>query len=426
VSAAARGARAPAQALPSAAVSAVPGVAVALTLLFTLVEYMRPQDWIGPLRTLPVGTAAAIPLLGCLALWARPGRLREPELLLLGAITAFCAAWVPFAVNGFHAFETFKFLALELLAAVAIVAFLDSPARLGGLLLLLFAGFLAQGLYALASGGRGFTAHFGDENDLALGMNVALPFVVFGAFAARALWLRVSLFAASGVFVAAVVASASRGGLVTLAATSAAMFALARRRLATGLALAAGIALLAGLAPDAYWADMRTMFDRGDSTRAERIRHWEQAQVMWRDNPIFGVAPGNLPWVASRYETYDTTLTHSLAGRVAHSLYFTVLAEFGLVGVALYGGLALLLARRCLRLARAAPGDPRVQAFARAIACSLAAWLVGGLFLSVLYYPHLYFLTAIALSLSRQAAGAPAVAPEPRRPWATPLSVAPS
>jgi O-antigen ligase len=428
VSAAARGASA------TAARTAQPAsrLAFALTLLFVTVEYLRPQDWIGALARAPVAVAVAVPLLVCVAQSLRAGVLREPLVVVIGLLAAFSLAWTPFATNRFWAFETFKFLVLEGLAVVAIASFVDRPGRLRALLALLGVGFVVQALWALGHEGRGLTTHFGDENDLALGMNVALPFAVFGAFALRSRVARALLVVASGLFVAGVVTSDSRGGLVGLAATTGAVLVFARRRLAIGAALAAGVALLVALAPDSYWAEMRTMFDSNDATRTERIRHWEEAKAVWRDNALLGVGPGNVPWVIGHYENYDTKLTHSLAGRAVHSLYWTLLAEFGLAGVLLYGAFVVLLVRRCLAMARA-PDPPGVyaHAWARAIPCSLVAWLASGLFLSVLYYPHLYFLAALALAIGAlqapaAARGEPADAAgrAPGRAWATPLRVA--
>lgn len=404
-------------------------IGFALTVLFVTVEYLRPQDWIGALSQAPIAVVVALPLLLALTQALRPGLLRDPMVLLVGGLALFALLWTPFATNRRWAFETFKFLFLSGVLILAIASFVDRARRLRVLLGVLWIGFVVQALWALGHEGRGLTTHFGDENDLALGMNVALPFTVFGAFAVRSRVLRVLLLASSGLFVAGVVVSDSRGGLVALVATTGAMLVFARRRFLTAGALAVGLALLFSLAPPGYWDEMRTMFDKQDATRAERIRHWDQAEAMWRDNPLFGVGPGNVPWVMARYESFDTRVTHSLAGRAVHSLYWTLLAEFGVTGVLLYGTLLWLLVQRCLAMARA-PDPPGVYAHAwsRAIACSIVAWLAGGLFLSVLYYPHLYFLVALALAVPplQRLGTAPAASVVLRRPWAPPLRVVPS
>lgn len=400
-------------------------VAFFLTTAFVAIAYLRPQDWIGGLSRAPVAIAVALPLAVCLAIWARPAEARKLDVAALALTTLFAAIWVPFATNGFHAFESFKFLALEMLGVIAIGSFVDSAARLRTLLVVFLGSLGAQAAFALGHQGRGFTSYFGDENDLALGMNMALPFAVFGAFSARRGWVRLSLLGLSALYVAAVIVSGSRGGLVALVATSGAMLVLSRRRLLTISTLVVGVGFLAVLVPQTYWEEMKTIADGSDPTRNERLRQWSLSTDIWADNPVFGVGPGNVPWVVTQYESYDTQVTRSMAGRAVHSLYFTILAELGLCGVALYGGLITGLLTRCRTLGRVTNRlEVDSSAFGRAIACSIVAWLTGGLFLSVLYYSQFYCVVGIALAVSeihRRSAGASEAVSVAPRSWAKPL-----
>jgi probable O-glycosylation ligase (exosortase A-associated) len=402
---------------------AAPAAASALTLAFVALAYFRPQDWIGPLAKAPLATLLAAPLALVLVARAQPSRLRQPELGLLGLIAAFAMVWVPFATNRYWAFESFKFYAVEALSAAAICAFIDSGARLRTLFIVLLAAFGAQAVFAIGHGGRGFATYTADENDLALGMNMALPLAVAGAVSARRAVQRLVFLALAGLFVAAVIASESRGGFVGLAATCGAMLLLSRRRGIVLALLLVGAVVLAALAPAEYWGEMETILDPTDPTRLERIRHWNLATAAWRDNPIFGVGPGNIPWVVERYEVYDTQLTRSLAGRAVHSLFFTLLAEYGIVGIALFGSLIGLVVRRCWRLARSvASNELDTAPWARAILASIAAWLSSGVFLSVLDYPQFYCLVGVAIALSQvhaQRGAEPVLEAAPA--WAPPL-----
>ena len=56
---------------------------------------------------------------------------------------------------------------------------------------------------------------------------------------------------------------------------------------------------------------------------------------MWKANPVFGVGQGNYNWNVHFYEDLNVT-GQSSGGRAAHSLYFTLLPELGLLGVTLY------------------------------------------------------------------------------------------
>ena len=149
-----------------------------LLLAFVVVDYLRPQDSIGALVGKPVAIVAVLPVAACLLASLRRPVLRDPVSLAMAAIVAFAAAWVPFATNNFWAFQAFKFLLVAWITMLAIATFVDRPGRLHKLLALLLAVFAVQALSALRTGGHGTNGYFGDENDLALGLNAAIPFAV--------------------------------------------------------------------------------------------------------------------------------------------------------------------------------------------------------------------------------------------------------
>ena len=393
-------------------------------LAFVVVDYLRPQDWIGPLAGTPIALVAVIPVAMCLLGATQRKVILDPVSVAMASIVAFAAAWVPFATNNFFAFEAFKFLIVAWVLMLAIATFVDRPARLRALLALLLAIFSVQAISALRSGGRGSNTYFGDENDLALGLNIALPFAVLGIGGVRGLAVKAALVAASVLLVAGVVASSSRGGLVGLAAAAGALALMSRRRLAVLLGMLLAVAALASLAPAAYWDDMRTMFDPADATREERIHQWHQARTVWRDNPWLGVGPGNIPWVMSNYENYDNLTTRSMSGRAVHSMYFTVLPEYGLFGTALYVFLLGAAATHCAVVIRRGRGQSAADAdpWARAILASGVACLGGAAFISVLLYPHLYYLVGLSMAVRSIGLGAAAPRVAPRAAaWAVPL-----
>jgi hypothetical protein len=98
-----------------------------------------------------------------------------------------------------------------------------------------------------------------------------------------------------------------------------------------------------------------------------------------------------------------------LAGRAAHSLWFTLLPELGVVGTALF---LLILWEVVKRLKRSEKMLARLEAhpyeglhedlmLTFAMRASLVAYLAGGTFLSVLYHPHIPYLIGFAIALSR-------------------------
>jgi len=128
---------------------------------------------------------------------------------------------------------------------------------------------------------------------------------------------------------------------------------------------------------------------------------------MFAVSPIWGVGGGNfgvlLPDYA--YEIPPWALPNQW-GRATHSLYYQLLAEFGLLGVFLIGAVILLNVRD-LRQIRALGREGRCSGSLEQLAeCLQLSWvglLVSGAFISVLAYPHLYYLTAVTLVVHRLA-----------------------
>ena len=103
-------------------------------------------------------------------------------------------------------------------------------------------------------------------------------------------------------------------------------------------------------------------------------------------------------------------------GRAAHSLWFTLLSELGIPGVILY---ALLLRANWRSLSRLIhlPADEPQQRFAYLLAIAFVAGLAGffasGTFLSVLYYPHYWVLTALIVAAEKTLVGVAPGGPQP-------------
>jgi len=127
-------------------------------------------------------------------------------------------------------------------------------------------------------------------------------------------------------------------------------------------------------------------------------------------NPVFGVGVTNYPWRVVEYEITSGEIAPNKrlqGGRVAHSLYFTLLPELGTVGticfvlalVGAIGNLRKTIKREAAFTAKS--GTTFVEASARATLVGLVAFLVTGIFLSVLYYPSFWYLIGFAYVLNR-------------------------
>jgi O-antigen ligase len=137
---------------------------------------------------------------------------------------------------------------------------------------------------------------------------------------------------------------------------------------------------------------------------------------MFLDNPIFGVGQGNFPWAIGEYMGGRTWQTKSLAGRQAHSLYFTLLPELGLVGVMIFGTMVYLNYRdtrvkdsvvlQVLQVSgrrdKANVEDSEIRRaalYGNAILGGMIGYLATSTFISTLYYPTFWILMGLAVAL---------------------------
>ena len=143
-------------------------------------------------------------------------------------------------------------------------------------------------------------------------------------------------------------------------------------------------------APEKYWEEMESSTSDQTltvGTGAERLYTWGIGWEMFLGNPILGVGQGNFPWNFENYQGGDRFNTRSLAGRAAHSMYFTLLPELGTVGTGLFILMVLSnysvlgkVRSRAKHLADSSPNDPRKErdiAFSSALSSALEAAVVG-------------------------------------------------
>ena len=143
---------------------------------------------------------------------------------------------------------------------------------------------------------------------------------------------------------------------------------------------------------------MSTIAETDQGTAKERTDSWHAGWEMFKDNPL-GVGPGNFP---ARFEEYQAdSFKRGMWGRQAHSLWFTLLPELGIPGVLLFLSLLRLNLRDLWYLGRLSTESDNYRFayfLSLAFMASLAGFFASGTFLSVLYYPHYWYLTAMIVA----------------------------
>ncbi len=375
-----------------------PPYAFAFTVAYMVLEYGRPQDAIPGLGSLKLSLIVSGLLAFCLARYTRAVPWFRPQLVLLTLVLCMMAAWVPFATNNYWALKTFIVLLQTFLFVLSFCAFVNTQSRLRTFVLVWVASGLFQAVWGTLHGGTGTGYFQADENDFALTMCMVLPFAVMTGEAMQGWKLRGLCWITAAACLVAIVASDSRGGFVGLVVTSGMMVLMHRKRFRLMALGAVAVVALAALAPGAYWEEMKTITDTG-GTRADRMKLWDIAGKVYRANPILGVGQNNINWVLNEYQEWSPD-DKMHGGRAVHSLYYTLLPELGTVGALLYLGILFHNGRDLHRVIRSSRDRPHqgLDVYARAIGCSIVAFLICGVFLSVLWYPHFYLLTAMALT----------------------------
>ena len=278
----------------------------------------------------------------------------------------------------------------------------------------LLVAFLFLGVWALTHNGFGpRDCWLEDENDIAgvLVVGACLAYAMRTESPSRK-WRWLAILTGC-TCLAALVATDSRGGFVALVVAVAAIAVFSGKFIRTSLAI-----LLIGLAalpfvPTTYIGEVGSIEDGAQSygktegQEMERIYTWRRGWEMFLANPVVGVGAGNFPWAISQFETtYQARLQRGarrqIAGRAAHSIYFTLLPELGVVGAFAYLMImikSVLRARNTLRSPATAPEDGSMRMIALFIGPAIIGYSVAGVFISVLWYPMLWLLVSLAIVL---------------------------
>jgi len=374
------------------------GFGFLLVILFLVLEYGRPQDKFGVIGALRP-TLVLIPLM--LITWLKHGNIRlvaSPQSSCIVLMLCLLALHVPFATNNFLAYKQTEGFFLLLPFLISVVLFVDRYERLHAFMRwwILLAFYIAiNGILGFGVAGSSF---LGDENDVALLINVMLPFALCLFLYERKWIVKLAYMVTSLLCVASIVSSGSRGGLVGLLVVLAVVWLMSPRKVLSLVLIAVLAVGVYGVSDQKYWDRMETIKKTDEGTAKGRLDSWQAGWDMFKDHPL-GVGPGNFPVRFPEYQ--PASLPHNMWGRAAHSLWFTLLAELGIPGTILY--LFLLGANlRDLRYLKKLSMDSDSHRFAHVLSiafmASLAGFFASGTFLSVLFYPHYWYLSAMIVA----------------------------
>lgn len=390
-----------------------------LAFAYLFFYYVRPQAHIPGLNVIPISGV----LVWMFTIWGvfhiRTKVFKTPLILIfllgisfsLSSIDAFNIASHRLAIKTFT--QIFP-------QCVALYIIFDSLPRIQNMFKLWCVIYFLMALITIKNGGTGPGDFSWDNNDAALALGMGLP-IMFYTILSPGLTKKQKILAscAAIVLVAGIVITNSRGGFLGLIGGGLILWWFSKNRLKVAvLGLIFSIAL-SGIAlsflPDGYLDEMRSINDAEDSTRVERLRLWETAWEMYKDNPVVGVGPYNQLYNMMEYQrktSWYTGLGRNYQGKVVHSLYFQILSEVGTIGGILYFYILFIMPLKLYRLQSVSKGNGEtaiyIRLISRALIASMGVYIVSGAFISVAYYPHVFIWVAmysILMRLSENASG---------------------
>jgi O-antigen ligase len=389
--------------------------------LFTLMLYVRPND------ILPIGTFPLVKIVAIVMLLAYIGSkmsLGEPmtiwpiEMKMLTLIVLLGIVFTPISVSPQLSIETLTDSFFKVISIfIVIINLIDARERLRSMMkLVVFCGvFVAFGtIKSYLAGefvtdaarslertaGQGF---FANPNELAMALNLLLPFAVVLGLTSKGL-KRLAYFACAGVLAFAVVVSFSRGGFLGLVALGGVLMWKAGRgkramTVLAGLVLCCAflVAMPSGYS-DRIFTILHTQNDQTKSAQ-ERQELIGRAVEVIIHHPVIGVGVGNFG-------------IYSIKDKVAHNAYLEIAAELGVIGFIAYMVLIFAPLRTLKRIeretyeTRAGPGgwserERETYFLSIGLQAVIVAYMVCSFFQSSQYFWYLYYIVAYTVSLKR-------------------------
>lgn len=395
---------------------------------YMLIEYVRPQAIYPALNTIPW---AQLLLLGTPIVYVLEGgglRARNPINRWMVAFSgAVLLSW--FMAQDPSISQAEMYIYINWVMAYILVANLaHTEGRFFVFFLLyLLASFkMSQhGLRTWAYRGFGFAnwgatgapGWFHNSGEFGIQMCVFLPLSIYFIAALRpylAKWKLAILIAFPVTAVASIIATNSRGAM--LGAAGVGLWILLRTRYRFKALL--GLALAAVIVIQVMPAETRERFTTmgTDPTSMNRRVYWSDGIEVFKRHPVTGIGYAN--WSEYYQQNYGRST-------LVHNIFIQAGSELGTVGLIALLGLivaSFVVTARTRRLAKEMGERGRfIAATARGLDGAMIGYLVSAFFVTVLYYPYLWFalgmtsaLYAAARSSARDATAGSITASAPR------------
>jgi probable O-glycosylation ligase (exosortase A-associated) len=375
-------------------------------LLYLFFAHAHPADFVWPGYVFNYGLLLVPALMAGYALFElrkSPPRLRG--MLLLLAFWAWLAMAAVLAHNTEPAFAMLSRFSKMFVISFLIAAMANSEDRIRKVLTVLAGclGFLGVKslVGVILTGGQyriqGPGGLMAEENEYALGMNMAIPLLYWLGSLEQRRWLkRLYQFAAFACAVT-VIFTRSRSGFLGLMMVCLLIAMHSRRKLLAPFGLAIAATLFLALAPEAAMDRYKSIptATQTDASAIGRIQAWETAVEMAKAHPIFGVGLRNFELTFLDYSSYEP--------RAPHNAFMALMAEAGIPSCLLFAALVLSASGACWSNWRRLHHSRRhhhLATYCLIVHATLLVYLVPNFFINRQDFDLMYHLVGLSAAMT--------------------------
>jgi len=385
-----------------------------LLLLYLVFEYLRPQSMYPVIDVIP-WTAAILGL--CAVSLIAENRLFRVKNQANVLMVLFFIVIVLSSLLGMSpriSFMGAKTIIVLMLIYFMIINIVDSVEKMFVFVCLfilltfklsqfVFIRWVARGFAYEQYGASAGLAWLANSGELAIQLCIIFAISTYFAIA---VWPQVTSSFKRGILLfipvstfGGVLACGSRGSFLALAVVLFLMWLGAKRK---GFGLVVIILLVVSLPMVMSERDLgrtRDMGGEADTTASNRLVRWGKGIEIVKKNPLLGVGYQN--WAVADKVYFDGT------GEECHNIFIECASELGLIGLAVFLLLIAATVKNNLETARLAQEGDNIFALnlANSLNLALAAYLVAGFFVTVLYYPYFWVNLAMSVALNNSIKG---------------------
>jgi probable O-glycosylation ligase (exosortase A-associated) len=236
-----------------------------------------------------------------------------------------------------------------------------------------------------------------EQNEYALGLDMAIPILMWLARDDQRDWVRWVLRIMAACSSIAVIGTRSRSGLLGLLMAGLILTLYSKRKLLACAGVTAGLVALFLVGPKGAlerYSTISTAAEK-DGSAIGRLEAWDAAIQMTKRHPVFGVGLRNFVLVFPQYSNAEP--------RVTHNVVFDMMSETGIPGCLLFLAMIFMTIGQMFWLARKAQRNPQTEhlaTYCRVVAGSLMVYMVPNMFINRQDFDLMYQLVAVGAGLA--------------------------